>query len=321
MHNPIFSIVILNWNGEALIEECIRSVINTSYKHIEIIVVDNASTDASVDIIKKYKNVFLIQNDTNVGYAAGNNIGFKYATGNYIVTLNNDVIVDSLWLDHPLKVFKENSDVGIISCRQMQYYQKEKIDGLYHIIHADLSVTGFGMDQLYDSLNITHSNPGFVLSANGGSGIYRKEVVDQIGGFDENFFAYLEEVDLCFQAFFGGWKCLYSPLSVVFHKGSVSFSKNKSMMYFYRERNRLLFMYKNLPCILILKRIIPIFIWEVRVIRVFFKMGRPSLYFLARFDAIKKIPYYKEIRKKNISLLKKKNKLFKELLKKRIIFD
>jgi GT2 family glycosyltransferase len=315
-----FSIIILNWNGDNIIEECIDSVLQTRYNNIEIIVVDNASTDQSVAKIKKYSQVLLIQNSANSGYAAGNTIGYKAASGDFIVTLNNDMVVDPDWLDMPAVYFEKDPLLGIISCRQMQYYSNDKIDGLYHLIKPDLSITPFGMNQIYDPKCKRHSCPGFVISANGGSAIYRRAVLEQTGGLDERFFAYFEEVDLCFRAFFLGWKCLYSPLSVVFHKGSVSFSKNMSRMYFYRERNKLLFMYKNLPCRYILKRILPILIWEVRVIRVFFKEGQPLLYFRARSDAINKMRFYRELRKKNLVLLKDKMNLFNKLLKEKIIF-
>lgn len=321
MGNATFSIIILNWNGENLIEDCIDSVLQSKYKNIEVIVVDNASTDNSIEKLKKYSEVIVIRNNSNIGYAAGNNVGYKAAKGDFIVTLNNDVVVDPGWLDMPAVYFEKDPSIGIISCRQMQYYHTDKIDGLYHILNPDLSIVPFGMNQFYDPKCKRHSSPGYVLSANGGSAIYRRAVIEQTGGLDERFFAYLEEVDLCFQAFFRGWKCLYSPLSVVFHKGSVSFSKNMSTLYFYRERNRLLFMYKNLPLMYMLKRILPILIWELRVIRVFFKVGKPFLYLKARSDALEKLHHYKEIRKDNLLLLKDKNSLFKELLKKKIIFE
>ncbi|MDG5815009.1 glycosyltransferase family 2 protein [Chitinispirillales bacterium ANBcel5] len=308
---PLVSLLILNWNGEDLLEECIDSLRKTEYCAIEIIIVDNASTDKSVEIISQYKDIRLVVNSTNLGYSAGNNVGFQHARGKYVVTLNNDMIVEPNWLNSPIKFLEKNPGIGVISCRQMNYYCREKIDGLYHTIKADLSLMPYGFKTTFNSNMTLTSKPGYVISANGGSAIIRKSLIDQLGGFDPDFFAYMEETDFCLRAFLHGWKCLYDPEAVVYHREGYSFKKINALRYYYRERNRIWLLYKNYPTQLLLKRSLFILLMELRVIRVFLlKLGKPGLYLKARIDAFRGLKRYKEIRNENVSLFKIHKKEF-----------
>ena len=131
MENPLISLIILNWNGKECIDECLESILKTEYNNIEIIVVDNGSTDDSLERIKKHSRITLLSLKENLGYAAGNNIGFKHARGKFIATINNDVVVDPGWLKQPLELFQGDSSIGIIACRQMKYDIRDTIDCLY----------------------------------------------------------------------------------------------------------------------------------------------------------------------------------------------
>ncbi len=323
MQNPLISILVLNWNGEQFLKPCIESLLKTRYPNIEIIIIDNASNDSSIEIIQSFqKSVRYVLNNKNLGYAAGMNTGFRAATGDYIVTLNNDMTVEPDWLDRPVQIFLSNDKIGIICCRQMQSYNTGIIDGLYHQINYDLSITPVGAGKPYDHTNPNHFKEGYILSANGGSAIFRKNTIEQIGGFDENFFAYWEDVDLCFRAFFHGWKIYYCPSSVVYHLGSASFQNINYMKYYYREKNRLLFFYKNFPISLILRRLPLLLLWELRTFRVFLiKCKKPKLYFKAKIDTYIILKNYREIRKKNMLLMKKNRKLFFTFLKHPIIHN
>lgn len=323
MTSPLFSILVLNWNGEHFLRPCIDSLLKTRYTNFEIIIIDNASTDSSVEIIKSFsKSVKYVLNGKNLGFAAGMNSGFKAARGKYIVTLNNDMTVEPSWLNRPVEIFENNSRIGIVCCRQMQSLKPDVIDGLYHQINPDLTITPVGAGELFNPVNPAHAREGYILSANGGSSIIRKQLIEQIGGFDENFFAYLDEVDLCFRAFLKGWKMYYCSSSVVYHFGSASFSKILHMKYYYREKNRVLFLYKNLPYSLLLRRLPLLLLWELRTFRVFsFKCKKPQLYFKSKIDSIMTLNNYRNIRKTNLILLKEKGILFKRFLKRPLIYD
>lgn len=317
--NPLISVLILNYNGADLLEECILSVIQTRYMPIEIIVIDNNSTDNSLEIIEKFKKVKIIRNYENYGYAEGNNIGISKCSGKYVVTLNNDMTVDPDWLKLPVQVLESNQDIGIVSCRQMAYYHHEKIDTLFHILRPDLTFYPFGQQQRIDK-DPRFLQSGYVLSANGGSAIIRKEMFLALKGFDSRFFAYLDEADLCMKAFLHGWSCFYVPSAVVYHKGSVSFKKTGSMQYYYRERNRIWFLYKYFPVLILLKHLPFLLMMELRVLRVMcFKLKKPDLYFKARIEGFRYLHCYKNIRKYNLRLFSRKRKKFNALVRKYIL--
>lgn len=316
---PLVSIIIVNWNGESIIGECLSSVAKTSYPNIETIVVDNNSADKSIEVIRKYSNVSLYRNGQNSGYTGGNNIGFQIAKGKYVVTLNNDMVVDPEWLTRPVDLLEKYRDVGIVSCRQMQYFQPELIDSLFNELKSDLSFSPFGFNKKHKFSKLS-STSGLVLCANGGSAILRKEMLDQIGGFDEHFFGYYDETDLCFRAFLRGWKCVYEPDSVVFHMGGSSFKQNEPRRYYLRERNRFWFIYKFMPLSFIINKFHLFLLMELRVMRIFFfKCKTPGLYFKARFDGISNFKRYRSTRMENIRLFNQKKRLFKKYLKLKIL--
>jgi GT2 family glycosyltransferase len=312
--NPLVSIVVLNYNGKSLIKECLDSLQKVHYKPLEIIVVDNHSSDDSIAIINNFSNIKLIQNNKNYGYAQGNNIGIFQASGKYVVTLNNDITVEPSFLDEPIKVLESTPSAGLVCCRQMSFYQNDIIDGLFHIIKLDLSFLPFGQSKTLEE-DTRFLQSGQVISVNGGSAVLRKSMVMELGGFDARFFAYWDEVDLSMKAFIRGWRCIYVPEAVVYHKGSISFKKTGALQYFYRERNRVWFLYKYFPLTLLLKHLIFMIITELRVVRIFFfKLRKPKLYFRARLEAIKNLPCYHQERKVNIERFKEHRKKF-ELLK------
>ena len=305
---PLVSIIILNYNGASFLAECIESVLATAYQPQEIIVVDNDSTDNSCDLLKAYPTVIVHRNPQNYGYAQGNNIGVARSSGKYLVILNNDVTVEPSWLNVPIQKMEEEPDIGLVCCRQMKYHQRDTIDGLYHVIEPDLTFFPFGQNRKL-SADPRFLQSGYVIGTNGASAIIRRETFLNLDGFDPRFFAYQEETDLNVRAFLHGWRCYYAANSVVYHMGSMSFKKNKPMVYYFRERNRIWLLYKNYPFSFIIKYLPLLIILELRVVRVFFfKLGRPDLYLKARRDAFRELHHYKALRKNNIKLfLQKRN--------------
>ena len=307
----LVSIIIVNWNGAEVLPKCLESLFKLNHKSIEIIVVDNGSTDDSINIINKIcdDKAKVVRLEKNIGFSAGVNTGFENSAGDVFALLNNDMVVEPSWLDQPLELLKDPA-VGIVSCRQMNYYERDKVDGLYHRIPKELVLTPFGSGRVYCE-DVCFSKPGYVMSANGGSMVIRAEVVKAIGGFDADFFGYMEETDFCLRAFLRGWRCVYAPDAVVYHKDGFSFKKNRGKQYYYRERNRVWYLYKNIPLWDIIKRLPYILIMELRVIRVFIiKAKNPLLYFKARCDAFAVLGRYRKIRKESIALFKEKRAEF-----------
>ena len=306
---PLVSIVILNWNGKEHIDECLSSVLASNYPNFEVIVVDNASTDGSVDIIKQKKRVILIQNKCNTGFAAGNNIGFSAAKGKYIVTLNNDTCVASDWLNEPVRRFENDEKTGIISCRQMDYYKRDIINGLYHYPDETLlfRARGFGK-------NWTMSmKSGFVISANGASSIFRKEMLDSIGGFDERFFAYHEYCDIGMRAFLAGWNCLYVPVAVIYHKEGASFKKKNNTFNYYFHRNRFWFLYKFFPVSSLLRHSFQIFFGNYELPELKFLKNESESNIFAQLKTPSRFSMFKSERKRNTVLFAKETEFNKFL--------
>jgi len=308
----LVSVVIVNWNGAEVLPECLKSLLTLNHKNIEIIVIDNGSIDDSVNIIKRIcgNMAKIVCLEKNLGFAMGMNLGFKNATGEFIASLNNDMTVEPNWLDQPLEFLLKDKSIGIVSCRQMNYYERDKIDGLYHYITKDLLLMPLGYRCKFEQTNL-YLKAGYVISANGGSAIFRTETVKTLGGYDADFFAYMEETDFCLRAFLHGWKCVYAPEAVVYHRDGFSFKKIKEYQYYLRERNRIWFLYKNIPVVIILKNLLVIVLNELRVIGYScFKLKKPLIYLKARLDAIRGLKRYKNIRKENTALFKKKRNEF-----------
>jgi len=254
---PLVSLVVLNYNGEDIIEECVASLQKTVYPNYEIIVVDNASADNSCRILSTLSGISLVKSEKNLGYAGGNNLGFEKAKGAYLATINNDIIVEPQWLNAPVAAFESDKEIGIVSCRQMDFWHREIVDALFGIIPPNFAPFHAGTSRLYSGLAPYH-HCGLVLLANGASAIYRKKCLDEIGTFDERYFAYHEESDLCLRAFLDGWKCLYLPSAVVYHRHGHTFNKQDGLSFYLSERNRYWFMYKFFPVRVIFKNILPL---------------------------------------------------------------
>lgn len=250
MKNPLVSIIILNWNGLEHLEDCLPSVIAQTYEKIETIVVDNGSTDGSIKYVKEnYDAIKLVCNYENVGFAKGNNIGMELASGKYIAVLNNDTELDPNWVSSFVEVAEENPDAGMFACKILSYYDRDLIDCVGHSIYPDGLSRGRGRGEIdrgqYDIIEE-------VAFPSGCAALYRKEMLDQVGLFDATFFIYVEDSDLGMRSRLAGWKCLYVPKAVVYHKYSATmggYSPKKALLI---ERNRIWFVAKNLPFTMII---------------------------------------------------------------------
>lgn len=321
MPKPIVSIIILNFNGRDLLKECIDSLLETLYSPIEIIVADNGSSDGSIDFVREtYLAVIIVDNKVNIGYAAGNNRGIAAATGKYVVTLNNDVVVEPSWLDEAISFIDSHEDVGIIACRQMDYYNRDRIDSLYSVPTPFLLLQRGCRGEKYNASNPLHGKTGYSIGANGASAIYRKAMFSALGGFEESFFAYQEENDLQMRCFLNGWKCFYVPSAVVIHKGSVSFNKTPKAFYYYHERNRIWFIYRCFPTSIIARYFVVILLREIRtMINIIFVRKIPCIYLKARYDGFCGVFKFSAVRKGNIQNFKNRYKEYQELEKHNLI--
>ncbi len=220
MKNPLVSIVILNWNGKNHLTRCLGSLSKMSYKPVEVIVVDNHSSDGSQAVVRnKFSWVRLIENKENLGYSGGNNVGIRASRGRYIFILNNDTEVDKNFLEPLVSVCEADTAIGCIQPKLLYASNHH----LLNAVGSYLTSTGFlyhyGYRKSQSRLQYNRRIP--IYSAKGAAMLLRKEALARVGLFDEDFFIYFEETDLCHRLWLAGYTVVYEPTSVVYHHEAV----------------------------------------------------------------------------------------------------
>lgn len=243
MFKPV--VVVPNWNGGDSLKSCLDSLIAQSLD-CHIIVVDNASEDNSVASIKEYSNIELIQHEVNRGYAGGVNPGFEAAIelgAKYVAPFNNDAVADRDWLKNLVTYLDEHPTVGIAACKLLNS-DGTKIDstGDYYTSWGLPYPRGRGESKIdaYDSELA-------IFAASGGASLFRVSMLSDIGLFDEDFFAYYEDVDLSFRAQLSGWQVSYVPESVAYHQIGATSGKVRGFTTYQTLKNLPLLLHKNIP--------------------------------------------------------------------------
>jgi GT2 family glycosyltransferase len=240
------SVIIVNWNGKQHLATCLDSLAAQSYQEFETILVDNGSSDGSVDFIRThYPWVKLVISPDNSGFARGNNLGFAQAGGEYLVTLNNDTQVDPDWLQRLVEVAEDNNQAGMVGSRICAFEEPDLIDSLGVRICADGMSRGAFRKQAFSSLELPEVFE--ILLPSACAALYRKSMLEQIGWFDEDFFAYCEDTDLGLRGRLAGWQALLARDAVVLHKYSQSGGAFSPFKLFLVERNHYWLVIKNFP--------------------------------------------------------------------------
>lgn len=242
------AIVVLNWNGIKDTLSCLNSLQKQSYKNFNIIVVDNGSNDESRSLLMRYnlkhKNTFVIYNTKNLGFAGGVNTGIKYALDNgfeYIALFNNDAISDKNWLQGLVDSIQPK-EIGISTGLLLRENGKT-IDST-----GDwYSIWGLPFPRDRNNSTSKAAKSGVVFGATGGASLYKSELFKTIGLFDEDFFAYYEDVDISFRAQLAGWSVVYEPKSVAYHKQGATANKISGFATYQTFKNLPLLFIKNVP--------------------------------------------------------------------------
>jgi GT2 family glycosyltransferase len=243
---PLFSVIILNWNGRHLMEECLDTVLSQTFREFETIVVDNGSTDGSVAWLKERwgEAVSTVPLPSNLGFAGGNNAGIRIARGKYVVLLNNDTAAAPRWLEELAAACGRHPDAGMFTPKILNYYRRDEIDNTGHLIYPDGLARGRHRLERDDG---RFDEEGETLWPSGCAGVYGKKMLDEVGLLDDTFFAYGEDVDLGLRARWAGWACWYVPRAVVYHKYSATTGTYSPRKAFLAERNRTWVLFKNFP--------------------------------------------------------------------------
>jgi hypothetical protein len=232
--NPLVSVIVLNYNAGELLLNCIESIKKSAYKNLEIIVVDNISTDKSQEICKeKYPDIKLIQNDENFGYCEGNNIGIREAKGDYIIILNPDTIVESNWVEELISAYNKFGE-GLYQPKILSLDKTEILQSTGNMLH--IFGFGFAKDKGKND-NLVETDIKKIGYASGTCLFTSKEVLDKIGLLDSFLFLYHDDLDLGWRAAQMGISSFYVPNSIIYHVESYSL-KWSAKKFYWLERNR-----------------------------------------------------------------------------------
>ena len=248
---PLISVIIPNWNGKHFLGECIDSLREQTFRDFETILVDNGSTDGSAEFAEERYGEFIhiIRNKKNLGFTGGNNVGIEAARGEYIVLLNNDTWAEPTWLEELAKATSRDRPIGMWASKVYSYYKRNQIEAVGELIYWDGLSRSRGQYELergqYDEMEEIFFPPGC-------GGMYRKAVFEEIGLFDEDFFAYADDAEIGIRARLAGWKGLYVPRAVIYHKNSGTGGRYSPFKAFYVERNRIWIAIKYFPLPLLL---------------------------------------------------------------------
>jgi GT2 family glycosyltransferase len=289
MESPLISIIIPNYNGAACLETCLRSLVSQSYPHMEIIVVDNASCDSSMEIVRRVApRTKILPQRKNLGFAAAVNLGVKEACGTWVAILNNDTEATQDWLSECAAAIERHPDASFLACRILDYRRR---DHVYSAGDCFLRA-GIGYRRGQEQQNrAEYAGEMAIFAACGCAALMRKSALEATHGYDERFFAYLEDVDLGLRLKAAGACGYYVPNAIVFHiGGATSGGEFAPLAVRLRTRNSLLLLLKSVPCRILL-RCIPMILaaqasWFLRTIT----HGRLISYLRGLAEAVPLLP-------------------------------
>ncbi len=241
------TVVIVNWNGERFLDHCLSALLAQTVAPHELIVVDNASSDASLDIVRRFSSVRLLAQNENLGFARGNNLAIEAASAEsqWIALLNPDAFVEPRWLEALLVAAQENSDAAFFGSKLVTAADTAVLDGAGDAYHVSGLVWRMGHGAPVSSFLEPVRE---VFSPCAAAAMYRRSALLDVGGFDEDYFCYSEDVDLGFRLRLASYRCLYVPSSVAQHVGSgTTGGQHSDFAVYHGHRNLVWTFVKNMP--------------------------------------------------------------------------
>lgn len=248
--SPVVSVVVVNWNGASYVSRCLNSVLDQTYPALEVIVVDNASTDSSRYLLRSYlPRIRLIELHRNLGFAGGANAGIRASSGKYVALLNPDAVAEPDWLAHLVRVAESDPEIGMCASKVYLSRFPGLLDSAGMLISLDGLARGRGHFEADDP---RFDREDEVLAPSACAALYRVSMLHKVGLFDEDFFLYCEDIDLALRAQAAGWRCRYVPQAIVVHDYSRSVGSYSPLKVFQVERNRIWLVAKCFPASLAL---------------------------------------------------------------------
>ena len=284
---PLVSIIIITWNSNRYLPTCLNHLFKQTFRDFEVILVDNGSKDEALnELYKKYPSLDLHIHklSSNLGFAVANNIGAGLARGKWLALLNADAFPEPDWLEQLISAAQKYPEFNFFSSRQIQFNRPELLDGAGDEYH----ISGLAWRRYYDHVEKEYGiKLEEVFSACAAASLYLREDFLRIDGFDEDYFAYFEDVDLSFRLRLAGGRCLYVPDAVVQHVGSASSGKMSDFVIYHGHRNLVWAYFKNMPPLLFWTYLPLHVLMNVYFVFSFSLKGRMNAIVTAKIDAIR----------------------------------
>jgi GT2 family glycosyltransferase len=247
---PVATAIVLNYNGRGFVGDAVRSLLEQDAPGVEVLVVDNASTDGSAEEIEAAfgERVRLVRSPRNLGFGGGNNLGIRQARGRHIVLLNSDAVAAPSFVRELVEAAEGDRRVGMVAAKVLQLGERNVIDTVGHLLYPDGLNRGRGRLEpdtgQYDGCRTA-------LFPSGAAALYARRMLDDVGLFEERLFLYGDDADLGLRGRVAGWTCALAPRAVAYHHYSRSVGPYSRLKAFYVERNRVLVLLRVFPLSLV----------------------------------------------------------------------
>ena len=245
VRRPVVTALVVNFNSGDLLKRCIRRLADQNEPFYEVIVIDNGSTDGSIEIGAPSIPIRLLRLNRNAGFAAANNFGLTECKSDFVALINPDAFLDSFWLNHMLEGASRHPDCASFSSRLIDATAPDRLDGAGDCYHVSGRYWRGGRGQ---PLEFDSDRERAVFAACAAAALYRRDLVIAVGGFDEDYFCYGEDVDLGFRLRLAGYRCLHVPAAIAHHVGSATTGGQRGdFAAYYGHRNMVWTFVKDMP--------------------------------------------------------------------------
>jgi len=281
------SVVIVNWNSGTLLERCLEALCRQTLRPDRVLVVDNASTDHSADCVDRYSAFLLIRAERNLGFAAGNNLALQFCDTEFVALLNPDAFPAENWLESLVSAAKAYPGCAAFGSRQLSADDPRIIDGIGDSYHVTGRIWRERHGGVQDRGDLVSKE---IFSPCAAAALYRRKAVEQVGGFDEDFFCYVEDVDLGFRLRLAGYSARYVAEAVVLHCGSaVTGGQHSDFSMYHGHRNLVWTFVKNMPSPLFWALLPGHLLLNLATLFAFTLNGRGNVIWKAKWDAVRRL--------------------------------
>ena len=287
---PLISLVIVYWNSARYLSRCLSSLASQSFQNFEVIIVDNGSTDGGLEEVEHQYSGLSLRIErlgSNLGFAAANNLGASIARGRWLVLLNTDAFPEPEWLARLMSAAHSHPETASFASRQLQANEPSLLDTTGDAYHV--SGLAWHIDDGYPSEHYGRVSRE-VFSPCAAAAMYSRQAFEDVGGFDEDFFSYFEDVDLGFRLQLRGYRCLYVPDAVVQHVGSGSLGIRSDFAFYYVHRNMVWTFVKNMPTGMFWRYLPAHLFANLLYVLYYAARGRGRVLWRAKWDALKGLP-------------------------------